>query len=458
MLGPLTPTIRLTELLGEGAFGVVYKGHIEGIERIIAVKILNSTVANNQDLVRRFFNEAKATNRIRHTGIVQITEVGHASDGRLYLVMEFLEGETLSRRISRGPLPITTAIRFGSQLANALAYAHQQGVIHRDLKPDNIMIVSDIDVPGGERIKILDFGIARLSPISAVSAPDAKTHQQTAANIIMGTPSYMAPEQWNGARYTDKGTDVYALGVILYQLLSGRLPFEAPSTTELMMLHASTEPTDLRTLAPQVPPELAALVNRMLAKKNAERPTTDEVRRTLASRLALEPPPMDTQARRQVTAALGLASPAGPQSSPAGDLQPRTERQRASRLAAGLLLGAVVGVSATLVLRGPVAAPKTVSSGTVRIEIDTDPPGTAFEIREQETDARIGLTPISQLLPSDPNREYRWLAKKEGYKSVRFVVRPRSDLHIVLPIDPTPVPLTPSAPPKPEGDYDPFPK
>jgi serine/threonine protein kinase len=268
-LGPY----RIVRPLGQGGMGAVYEAVQEPIGRRVAVKVLLPQHAQDRDAVHRFFNEARAVNLIEHPSIVQISDYAQVPDGPVYLVMEYLRGQTLSARIEglhkQGKrLPMREVVQLAAQLADALAAAHAKSVIHRDLKPSNVMIVPDPAVPGGARAKLLDFGIAKL----------ARTESRgTATNEVFGTPQYMSPEQCAGAGGVDDKTDVYALGVILFEMLAGRLPFIAETPLEYMGQHAFKEPPPITELAPQTPKELSALLQRMLLKDKQVRPTMREV-------------------------------------------------------------------------------------------------------------------------------------------------------------------------------------
>jgi serine/threonine-protein kinase len=188
--------------------------------------------------------------------------------------MEYLQGQPLSSRMrwSGGRLGLAT-LRFARQIASALAAAHRRGIVHRDLKPDNVMIVGDPEIPAGERVKVLDFGIAKLGP----AARGHENLAQTARASIMGTPTYMAPEQCRGAELASDRTDVYALGVILYQLLIGRPPFVAQTMAELLGMHQFVAPAPLLSIDPGIPARLAGLVHAMLAKDPQARPAMHHV-------------------------------------------------------------------------------------------------------------------------------------------------------------------------------------
>ena len=275
---------RVSRLLGMGGMGAVYEAIHSEINRKVAIKVLHAHFAEKPEFKVRFTNEAKLANVVDHPGLVQIADYGQLSDGAAYLVMEYLKGETLSERIKRsgGMLSQSDAIRFAYLVADSLEAAHSKGVIHRDLKPDNVMIVPDRNVPGGERTKLLDFGIAKL-------ADDTDSaHIPTQTGMMMGTPSYMSPEQCRGLRDLDARTDVYAFGAMLYVMLSGKPPFTG-SLMEVVSKHIFEPPPALETLAPGVSPRIAALSLRMLSKDKASRPTMSEVASELEDMLEHRP-------------------------------------------------------------------------------------------------------------------------------------------------------------------------
>jgi serine/threonine-protein kinase len=251
--------------LGTGGFGVVYVGIDVRLRRRAAIKQLLPEFSENREIVERFFNEAKATASINHPGIVEIYDVGWHTDGSAYFAMKLLDGESLGRRLkSAGPLPVQLAATIARQVASALAAAHARGIVHRDLKPDNIMLVPDDEVVIGERAVVLDFGVAKL-------AGDRPASQKTRSGMMMGTPSYMSPEQCRGAGEVDHRTDVYALGCILFQMLTGRPPFVGEGIGELLGKHQFIEPPMVCDLRDDVPPDVEALVMRTLAKPLEER-------------------------------------------------------------------------------------------------------------------------------------------------------------------------------------------
>ena len=270
-VGDVVGNYRITEVLGEGGMGVVYLGSHNLIGREAAIKVLLPSLSNKQDVVQRFFNEAKTTTSIKHPGIVEVFDFGYSDNGHAYIVMERLEGETLDHRIRRlGRLPAEKAISLFGQIGRALGAAHSLGVVHRDLKPANIYIVSDPDVAGGERAKILDFGIAKLRNAGNIGF-------KTASGQLMGAPDYMAPEQCLGASEVDQRGDLYALGCMLFHAVTGKPPYVAANFSEVLAAHVS-KPAPRASQAAPVPEPLDDLIYRLMSKSPDDRPqTTDEV-------------------------------------------------------------------------------------------------------------------------------------------------------------------------------------
>jgi eukaryotic-like serine/threonine-protein kinase len=270
MIGETFGNFRVTELIGEGGMGVVYLAEHPGIGRRAAVKVLRPGLTDNPELTKRFFNEARAANSIRHPGIVEVFDCGTLPSGTSYIVMELLEGENLAARLKNvGRMPLADARRIAGQTASALAAAHAAGIVHRDLKPDNLFLVPDDRDTSAELVKVLDFGIAKLGQqASNVSSVRTRT------GSVMGTPAYMSPEQCRGTREIDHRTDIYALGVILYEMVCGRPPFVSEGFGEMVHLHISAPPPPPRTINPQIPEDLERLILWCLAKEPADRVQT----------------------------------------------------------------------------------------------------------------------------------------------------------------------------------------
>ena len=302
---------RVERLLGEGAMGVVFEAVDDRIQRRVAIKLLRAEISAQPEIAARFLQEAVAANQIDHPGIVSVQRHGQLEDGSYYLIMEFLRGVSLFDRLQArgGRLPGTEVIRIGRQVASALSAAHARGIIHRDLKPANLMLVPDPDMIGGERVKVLDFGIAKMLPSGGSSLDDAV---KTATSMVIGTPTYMAPEQILGAGRVDERADVYSLGTILYQMVAGRPPFVTDGVNTgvgaLLVMHVRDSPRPLRELCPETRPDLAALVMRMLSKVPGERPSMAEVASTLAQLQQTEPAPTPLPASVEPTVSAALVS------------------------------------------------------------------------------------------------------------------------------------------------------
>ncbi len=265
MIGSVLGNYRVTARLGAGGMGTVWTAEHKLLGSRAAIKVLLPEMSMHPKIVQRFFDEARAATRIQDPGIVTVLDFGWHEESA-YLVMEHLSGETITARISRLHLvPPLQAVRLLQQCAIAMAAAHARGIVHRDLKPDNIFLVADAAVTGGERIKILDFGIAKL-----IDDTDPG-HSQTKTGMIMGTPAFMSPEQCRGAGGVDHRTDIYALGCVLFDMLCGRPPFIAPSAGDMIASHLRQDPPVPSSLVSSLSPELDALVLRCLAKDADQR-------------------------------------------------------------------------------------------------------------------------------------------------------------------------------------------
>ena len=279
MIGHKVNNYELKRLLGEGGMGAVYLAEHPLLGRKAAVKVLKPELAANTELVQRFLNEARAANAIHHPNIIDIIDVGLLPEGVPYMMMEFLEGESLSTRLRRlQRLTVSEALKYARQTASALAAAHAVSIVHRDLKPDNLFVVPDAQNPGQERIKVLDFGIAKLRPEFAPGTP------RTGVGALMGTPAYMSPEQCMGkTTEIDHRADIYALGIILHEMLCGQPPFVGQSFGELFLQHITVAPKPLRSIRPDVPAQLEAVVLKALEKDYKDRiQTMEEFTRLLA--------------------------------------------------------------------------------------------------------------------------------------------------------------------------------
>ncbi|MBV8756367.1 MAG: serine/threonine protein kinase [Deltaproteobacteria bacterium] len=269
MIGETVGSYRITAKISTGGMGTVYKAEHTLIGKHAAVKVLHPELCHNEELVNRFFNEAKATTQIKHPGIVEIFDFGYMESGDAFIVMEFLEGASLARRLKqKGKLDEGEAAMLLRGVCNALAAAHGKKIVHRDLKPDNLMLCPDPEAPTGERCKILDFGIAKLTDTGMM----AGAANMTKTGSVMGTPTYMSPEQCRGNGQLDERSDLYSLGCIYYEMIAGRPPFDNMSAGELIGAHLFIEPVPPINIAPHISADANALIMELLAKDPAKRP------------------------------------------------------------------------------------------------------------------------------------------------------------------------------------------
>jgi serine/threonine-protein kinase len=268
--GTLLGDWRVEAKIGEGGMGTVYAASHDLIGKRAALKVIRAEHCTDPGAAARLLQEARVVNQISHKNIVDIFYAGELADGRPFLVMELLSGKTLSDRLAEGRLPSIEAIEVLLQVCAALGAAHSHGVIHRDLKPDNIVLA---ETHGGTVVKLLDWGIAKLT------APDAAS--ATGCGTLIGTPRYIAPEQARGKRVGEK-TDIYSLGAIAYELFLESPPFTADNVADLLAAHLREPVVPPREVWPEIPEELDRLLLAMLAKEPAERPPLDDVVATLS--------------------------------------------------------------------------------------------------------------------------------------------------------------------------------
>ena len=265
---------RIDGELGRGGMGVVYRAVDTRLGRAVAIKTLTAGATADPERIRRFIQEARAASALNHPNIVTIYEVDEA-DGSTFIAMELVEGEPLDRLLAAGPLPIEAALDYGAQIASALEAAHASGIVHRDVKPANIIIAPD------GRAKVLDFGLAKL--FERAPEQDTVTALATRAGLVMGTPAYMSPEQAEG-RPVDARSDVFSLGAVLYEMLSGRRPFAGSSDLGIITSILRDEPPALRTVRADVPGPVQSIVERSLAKdRSARYPDAAALRADLAA-------------------------------------------------------------------------------------------------------------------------------------------------------------------------------
>lgn len=255
---------RIDERLNEGGMGAVYRGTHVLMEKTVAIKVLRSSLAADQKIVARFSREARAASRISHPHALSVTDFGESEEGVVFLVMEYLNGTTLKDTIRKeGPMQLPRVVEIIRQVGGALDAAHEQGVVHRDLKSENIMLLA---TNGPEYAKVLDFGIAKIK-----EPEDGFDPGLTSPDLVIGTPHYMSPEQCSQAPDIDSRSDVYSLGVIIYEMLVGHVPFTGESPTTIMMKHLQEPAPSVLVERPDLPASLDRVVSRALAKQQQDR-------------------------------------------------------------------------------------------------------------------------------------------------------------------------------------------
>jgi serine/threonine-protein kinase len=340
---------RVEKLLGQGGMGSVWKGTHTVTGRKIALKILDERFLTNANVVQRFGREARAASSIAHEGIVEVLDLDQTEEGVPFLVMEFLEGESLAHRIDYGdPMTEEEVVRVGALLLDALHAAHESGVVHRDLKPDNIYLIQG---RRGDAIKILDFGISWKS--------DEQDAKLTVTGSVLGTPHYMSPEQAMGDVDTDRRVDIYAAGVVLYECAVGAVPFEGANYNKLLRVILDSNPVPPTERGAKISPPVEAVILKALSKRKDDRPATAAEMREMLLRAARgEAPPRsspgvrvggaakdssdDAVASRWLDAPLENEPPARePRSRPEAAVPPaaRVEPPRQARSAAGEVRG-----------------------------------------------------------------------------------------------------------------------
>jgi serine/threonine-protein kinase len=258
---------QVVRLVGEGGFGEVYEAQNQFLQRRAAIKVLHKGMGEDPELVRRFLNEARAASAIRHPNIIEVLDAGVTPEGEPYILMEFLEGDSLHRLLlQQGRMPVRMVQEVARQAGSALAAAHAAGIVHRDLKPENVFLMPDPASPMGIRVKVLDFGIAKVRLRGAFGST-----VRTQTGMVMGSPAYMSPEQCRDSSDVDHRSDIYSLAVMVYEMLAGVPPFASPSTTGMFLLQITASPTPLRSQVPDVPDYIEQAVMRSLSKEREQR-------------------------------------------------------------------------------------------------------------------------------------------------------------------------------------------
>ncbi|MFK8003410.1 MAG: serine/threonine protein kinase [Polyangiales bacterium] len=376
----LSGLYRVTGRIGEGGMGTVYNALHVHLNKPFAVKVLAERIAKNQDAVERLRQEAQAASSIDHDNIVDVVSFDATPDGRVYLVMELLDGTSLGDLVERGPMDLERALPIHYQLCDAIGAAHDNGIVHRDLKPDNVFIVRKAEA---DFVKVLDFGISK------VKSNEAEQVRMTKTGQLMGTPLYMSPEQAKGEMSVDHRADIYSMGVMLYEMLAGRPPFEGGNYFQLLWKHGNEVPLPLNEVRTSIPATVSDAVMRSLAKDPADRfQSTAQFRAALVGAA----PSIMTSPERLVSLPPPVARASAPPPPPASSKTPWA-------IAALCLVFAMGGVSAAL-MQGEPDSPEVevVTSGQPTQE--PQPEANAPEVDpEIEVSPEVGSLPTAEVAP-----------------------------------------------------------
>ncbi len=430
----------IKERLGTGGMGAVYRAWQGSVGREVAVKVIESRLKGGRLAAKRFLREAKLASRLSHANTVSVIDFGQTEDGLLYLVMELVKGRTMGDvLLEDGPFPVDRMVRIGLQLCDALVAAHKLSIIHRDLKPSNVIVLDE--PPGRDLVKVLDFGLAK-------SLIDEGLTTVTQSDAIMGTPSYIPPEAVTKMQF-DERSDLYSLGVILYEVLVGRLPFDATTVQAMLRQHAYDMP---KPLPEGVPPPVAELLFRMLEKEPERRPqSATEVHDALVALASMPergtPLPIG---RRAVTSGGGFPTPNTPiaavaRSAQAAGLDQTMTLGRRSRpwLALGVV-GVALSVAAVLIASGAFerdggssATPQPIASeAPARPAPSGGPPAAgltapaavaAAPVHDTAPTAEVATGPVVLDLRSDPEHAEILVAGQSVGRTPRQQEVPRSD-------------------------------
>jgi hypothetical protein len=442
LIGAQVGNYFVRERIGGGGMGTVYLCEHPLLGRRAALKVLHEDLATDDTVVERFFHEAKAVNEIQDEHIVDVLDFGRFHHGKaelFYLIMELLEGESLAARLRRGPLTPAQTLHIMEQCCSALAASHDKGIVHRDLKPENIFLCRRGN--DNEFVKIVDFGIAKLM------ADPSASHTRT--GMVLGTPQYMSPEQCEGKGHVDHRADIYSLGVVLFECLTGRVrvPFDDEGVGDVIVAHMTRPPPRPRELRPALSAGLEAVVLHALEKDPARR---FQSMKELAA--ALTQPDAHLRTYEELPRAPTLAAKMPTTLSGAtGELQ-HHDRPVAPILASVFGVLALAGLAGTLgfglswrAQKRQVVPPAPAAAPMIRLVFTTDPPGAAVE--RLDTGVPLGITPFSiavrQSSPAFPV-ELRHI----GYLPVHRTIQPDESRELVLAMTPLP-PEKPAAVEKP---------
>jgi serine/threonine protein kinase len=482
-VGQTIGNYTITAKLGEGGMGVVYLAEHPVIGRKVAMKAIHPELSRNPEVVSRFVTEAKSVNQIGNEHIVDIHDFGTTPDGEFYFIMEFLQGEALSDVLKQqSPMDPVRALAVAAQVADALAASHQHGIIHRDLKPENIFLITKGHTH--DFVKVLDFGLAKLTQ------GEEKVTHKTRTGSVMGTPYYMAPEQCEGKANIDHRADIYSLGVILYEMLTGRVPFSGDGYGEIIVKHITSPVPPAREWNPNLSPEHEAILMRALAKpRDARFQTMEEFAAALLNptNYAASAPPVATTPSPMAATTLAIGEGASPRAradsvvsgqvlfgkhgEAAADANPNTYRATNGEISDDDLEGiakpkrtglwialagtaVVAGSLAFFLARGaepaappappPVVAPTPV---TITIQFNSEPDGA--QVIKTENGEILGTTPFSLDLPAKEGTE-NVVFKKPDFKDEPKTINLSASGKVAANLEK----LAPPEPEKPEADPD----
>jgi tRNA A-37 threonylcarbamoyl transferase component Bud32 len=435
-VGQTVGNYTVTGKLGEGGMGTVFLAEHPIIRSKVAVKAVHTHLSHNAEVVSRFVTEARAVNKIEHDHIVSITDFGTTPAGDFYLIMEYLQGCLLAEQIGRQEaFPVDRALHIAAQIADALQASHEQGVIHRDLKPDNILLINRDGTP--DFVKVFDFGLAKL--MAKDGFPPA---HHTDGGMVMGTPSYMSPEQCEG-RTLDCRSDVYSLGVILFEMLTGRLPFSGEGYGEVLTKHVSVEAPPVGRFVPDIPAGVEAIVKRALAKDPSRRfQSMSELRRAMLDCARSSMP-----AAEPIVGSPSILRHAAGELMTEHDFRPRRSWGRVAALAIVALAPLAAAHGALRREAGHLLATATVPArhATVRVNFNSAPSGALVFGGDG---ALLGTTPLSAEIPyGDAPVEYQ--VRKDGYTSKTASFVPNLSLPVFAVLEPIAAPSPPPVEPAP---------
>jgi len=430
VIGRTLSHYQVLDKIGEGGMGVVYKARDTELGRVVALKVLSAEALASEDRRRRFLQEARAASALNHPNIVTIHEIGHA-EGFDFIVMEHVDGPSVKGLVASGQLPLLEAVEYARQIGSALSAAHAAGIVHRDIKPANILISSS------GLVKVVDFGLAKLTERASISDIDptrtgGEPSELTEQGAILGTVAYMSPEQAEG-KHVDERSDVFSLGVVLYEMLTGRRPFQGDSNLSTLMAILRDAPPPLKDALPELAPEIERIAGRALGKKKEDRPTAAEVVRELAAwqqsvSMGMRVPIRQLVRRRRVAipAAVALVALAGilawsVHHSARVRWAKREAMPRATELAANGKFNAAFDLlkDAEKFLPGDPQFARLWPEVARTVSVETDPPGAAVyrkDYNDPDTAWRyVGKTPLPQV--AVPRGWYLWKFSKEGMET-----------------------------------------